>query len=94
MKIITEIQVLQKVAYKSMLPNTDLKMMNGLISGTGPKPSRRDVVFSFLSSPALWNAEPIPPGSAERKRNNKLSALCVSNERSEWVVQETVNFEL
>ena len=30
-------------------------------------------------------AEPIPPGSAERKK--KLSVLCASNERSEWAVR-------
>ena len=86
-----EIQMLQKETYQFMSPNTDSTMMNELISGTGPKPSRRDVVFCFLPHPALWNVyparpvgrkyrtgvkceanfsgtEPIPLGSAERKK--------------------------
>jgi len=33
--------------------------------GFGLSPERRS--FSFLPSSALWNAEPIPPGSAEKK---------------------------
>ena len=57
-----------------------------------PEISRRVAVFSFLPSSALWNAcpvkhevcfsgaEPIPPGSAERKK--KLCVLCVSSDLS------------
>ena len=39
--------------------------------------SRRGVVIAFLSSSALWNAEPIPQGSAERQKIAKTSAYFV-----------------
>jgi hypothetical protein len=42
--------------------------------------ARRAVVFHFLASSALWNAEPIPPGSAESEKKNHLCDLCVSSE--------------
>jgi hypothetical protein len=35
--------------------------------------------------------EPIPPGSAERKKKLKLSVLCALSERSEWAVK---NFQI
>ncbi len=37
-----------------------------------------DLFFSVL--PALWNAKPIPPGSAEKKTYFTLRVLCVSSE--------------
>jgi hypothetical protein len=42
--------------------------------------------FSFLPSSAQWNAEPIPPGSAE-KRIFLLCVLCGLRERSERAVK-------
>jgi len=33
--------------------------------------------FLFTVLPALWNAEPIPPGSTENKKTFKLCVLCV-----------------
>ena len=40
--------------------------------------SRRDVVFAFLVSSALWNAEAIPPGSTERQKKTQNSVYSVS----------------
>jgi hypothetical protein len=37
-------------------------------------PARKAWVYFFSPSSALWNAEPIPPGSAKR---NKQNSLCV-----------------
>ena len=71
-------------------------MSNELISWIGSKPSSRDVVF-FLSVvlapfnvyPVEWVLIPLGRslfywGQQKGKRNNKLSVLCASNERSEW----------
>jgi len=35
-------------------------------------------VFLLSTIPALWNAKPIPLGSAESKKQLNLSVLCVS----------------
>ncbi len=35
-------------------------------------------MLSFSALPALWHAEPIPPGSAESHKKIYLSLLCVS----------------
>jgi hypothetical protein len=47
-------------------------------------------LISFAGVPALWNAEPIPPGSAAKEKYLPLGVLCVFNEQSEWAVKKII----